>query len=352
MKVAVWGSYNHGNFGDDIMALTFAYHLQKLGATPTVYRLDYELASQYRVSTCLSLDQLLDGAAFAVMGGGGMLTSECLLRLLARRNARSFEIGFRNLHRAAQQHKCAVYPISIGGDGRRSPEGMPYWRRCFFSSAECRAATVRLRTDLALMRSLGKEAIHYPDVVLASPSVLSVPPRASHDISYRIGVNLHASISARPVSLLLELAEAHRDTTLVFLNSHLPSAHQSYEAMPSSTHNCITAHDYEDPVELLSVIRTLDLVVSSKLHIGVAALGLGVPFLSMSGKAKTRQFLSELGVPWAYFCQGEEERLLKCVQSIKENKSHTQRYDWDDVCEHIERSRMHLTSVEAIMQHH
>ncbi len=50
MKVAIWGSYNYGNYSDDLMAIQFAKELEKLGTEPVVYRLDRQLAQQYSVN--------------------------------------------------------------------------------------------------------------------------------------------------------------------------------------------------------------------------------------------------------------------------------------------------------------
>lgn len=78
MKVAIWGSYNHGNYGDDLMAIQFANYFKELGVHPCVYRLDECLAKKYSIESAKSLDDLLENASFGIIGGGGMLigTSE------------------------------------------------------------------------------------------------------------------------------------------------------------------------------------------------------------------------------------------------------------------------------------
>ena len=75
MKIAIWGSYNHGNYGDDIMAIQFAKALMDEGFEPWVYRLDKDLADRFQIHSTSSLDELLDESPICLIGGGAMLES-------------------------------------------------------------------------------------------------------------------------------------------------------------------------------------------------------------------------------------------------------------------------------------
>ena len=106
MKAAIWGSYNYGNYGDDLMAIQFAKELEKLGTEAYVYRLDRQLAQQYSVNTVDSLAELIDNSKFCILGGGGILGGGTTV----------LEQDFIDLNAIAISHHCPIFGISIGGD--------------------------------------------------------------------------------------------------------------------------------------------------------------------------------------------------------------------------------------------
>ena len=56
---------------------------------------------------------------------------------------------------------------------------------------------------------------------------------------------------------------------------------------------------YTDPQSTLEFLASLDLVVSYKLHLGLTALALGVPFYSLGGSGKAKAFLSNIDADFA-----------------------------------------------------
>ena len=109
MKVAIWGSYNHGNFGDDVMAVLFARAVAAAGATPVVFRMDGDLARRYGIATEDELGPLLEGARLVIMGGGAMLAGGGL-RKQVQRWYRDYDRDFARLASAAERADCSDSP--------------------------------------------------------------------------------------------------------------------------------------------------------------------------------------------------------------------------------------------------
>ena len=315
MKVAVWGSYNHGNFGDDAMAILFARHLDRRGYKPVVYRLDRAVAAAEGIAVADSLDELLEDAVVLVLGGGGLLVGDSLLRRLIVSHARAFERDFAVLHDALRRRRIPAIAVSIGGDGRGIRTSLPAGRRALFSDPLLGAASVRLRGDVDLLAALGRRAGYYPDVLLDIATLLPTTFVAPEPGRARIGINVATKVASGLRPMLLQLAGANADCELVFIGSHLPSHGFTYEMMLEGNMSNLTQEHYRSPGQMMALLGSLDVLISSKLHVGVTALSMGVPFLSFGGKGKTRGFLEQAGLADAIFAPGDEAKLLSLISS-------------------------------------
>lgn len=316
MKVAIWGSYNHGNFGDDVMAVLFSEVLAAKGAQPIAFRLDSAISSRYRIRTVNSLDELFRGAAFAIIGGGMMLGEASAIRRVLRPYARSFERDFFELRSACRRSGLTVFPISIGGDGEDDLSRLSRERLAFFKSSHCGPATVRLPSDVKLLEVLGKQATYYPDVLLSIANRWQLRREDGRDDRFHLGVNLNRRTGARLMRALLELTLRHKRLVLHFIRSHLVDAAASYEIMPTAFGESVQLHRYRDPKETAAFLGSLDAIVSSKLHLGVVALSYGVPFLSFSGKGKTRAFMRSIGAEHAVFAVAQERSVVRTLEDM------------------------------------
>jgi hypothetical protein len=52
---------------------------------------------------------------------------------------------------------------------------------------------------------------------------------------------------------------------------------------------------YRDPDQVLGVIKALDLVITTKLHVGIVACALGTSVLAFPAHQKTRRFYEQIG---------------------------------------------------------
>ncbi|MEA5598883.1 polysaccharide pyruvyl transferase family protein [Rivularia sp. UHCC 0363] len=310
MKVAIWGSYNYGNYGDDIMAVQFAKHLKNLDVKPVIYRLDKQLAQRYQLQTTDSLDELLNDAKFCIIGGGGFLVENF---------SAPFEADFRRLQIVSTEKNCPVYPISIGGEGLGANAKLSYWRREFFQGDMCQCCTVRLESDRDLINMFGKEVFYYPDVLLSVPKFWQIPHQNKQSNVINVGINIPQTLQCQWLALQLKfIASIRRDIVFHFIKTYLPSSPINSELQPKQSKN-IKHHVYTDPQSTLEFLATLDLVVSYKLHLGLTALTLGVPFYSLGGSGKAKAFLNSIGADFAVGIPADKRFKLAAFLSNPQN---------------------------------
>jgi len=348
MKVAIWGSYNYGNYGDDIMAIMFAKHLQKLNTQPMVYRLDNTLADKFNLQTTNSLDELFKSAAFGIIGGGGMLVADSFLRTMLSPVSRKFEQDFKQLTRYAAHYHCPIWPISIGGSGHTS-HPLRSSRKIFFRSPWCQTPSVRLAEDIHIMKKLHRDAIYYPDVLLNAAQWFCISKKPVSDDQIRIGVNLNRKDSDGFEHKLIASVSNTPNITLYFFRTHLAQYHIHYEFLPEHTNEQIQIHQYTDPKSTLEFLSGLDVVLSSKLHLGLTALTTDVPFFSFNGKGKTKAFLKSIDASSSIYQSDQDEQLLYDLINIK-NYDLSRQCDMQAFRQYQQDSNKHFTHLAAIVQ--
>ncbi len=315
MKVAIWGSYNYGNYGDDIMAVQFAKYLKSLNVQPVIYRLDKQLAKRYQLQTTDSLDELLNDAKFCIIGGGGFLVENF---------SAPFEEDFRRLHQASIEKNCPVYPLTIGGEGLGKNASLSYWRRQFFQGDICQSCTVRLESDKALINDFGKEAFYYPDVLLSVSEFWQIKSQSNQNNpqnnTINVGINIPNTLQCKWLAFQLGIiASIRRDIVFHFIKTYLPSSSINSELRPKQLSSNIKYHVYTDPQSTLEFLANLDLVVSYKLHLGLTALALGVPFYSLGGSGKAKAFLNSIGADFAVWNPGDKRFKIAAFLSNPQN---------------------------------
>jgi len=292
MKVAIWGSLNYGNFGDDVMNVIFALEVKKMGAIPCLYRLDADLARQYGLDSVDNLDDLLKDASFSFIGGGSWLES--------RKLGDSYEEDFHEFLRKLHEYNMPFYAISIGGDSIVDRSKLSDDRIKLFSDPLFQGGTVRLEESMELMRQLGKRVELHPDIVIDSAKYFVPTPavRREADRKFRIGITWTGRdrYLSRLIRGLEWLPPLYRNYEIFFLNTHLPRYGLKYEYQYDGASKNIHNKQYETLEDFYGFVQSLDCMISSKLHPGVAALSCGTPFIWMKGSDKTRSFLKTVGL--------------------------------------------------------
>jgi hypothetical protein len=302
-KVAVWGPNRWCNFGDDLQSVVFALHLRTLGYEPIVFMLDSAIAEEHQLAVANTADELLCNVKLCIIAGGGLLTPgsppKQILLAMRRRYARDiFE-----LHRCAKKYDVRVCAISMGGDGKTRNRWFWYDlpRNLFFASKFFIDGTVRLEGDVAQMKNFGKKFIHIPDCLFSFRRFINVSSASSKKIGtpIRVGFNFRERhVPKSFIKAVHDYAAAHSDMEFYFATTHMDKAiekyNTTYEYLPEQdTHNIKFMH-YVTPVQLLQFVADMDILVASKLHLGLLGLLVGTPFISYRGMGKARTFLKSI----------------------------------------------------------
>lgn len=276
-RVAIWGAYWQGNFGDDLMAVMIAREVRACGADPVLYRLNAGLAERHGLEVADSIERLLAGASVVVLGGGAVLhdygNDECSLAL-------------GRLVDAAEDSGVPMIAVSVGSHGAttRFPEESSIHR--LLTSSRFLGGTVRLASDVSLLALYGVHAVYFPDMVLCarctssrpSPSPrrtvgLSIPRRSKMALFGRCVEKMYRMFGIR--TLWIDRFRAGRERGAC------------YEGK--------LYYKYDDPFELIEQLQALQGVLSTGLHVGLAAWCVGCPFVALAPSGKTRAVLREAG---------------------------------------------------------
>lgn len=335
------------------MAIQFALAVRRNGGHPVVYALDEGLAGTYSIESTRSVTELIRGAAFCVFGGGSLLSEKSSVPTSYDQAKQEEYDCFRW---ALVQHACPLYFLSIGGDGQYAPElQLAPYREKLLQDPLCRYATVRTQADLPrLTARYHIPADYYPDVLLDIGSVFNPTADFTAKTEMNIGLNLPRSYRWF-AEILCMCARAKGNVTLHFLSTVRQRSRERKisEILPRRTSRGIQAHPYDDPRAALRVLESLDLVVSSKLHLGLTALSIGVPFISLQGPLKCREFLRSVGSEVAYWSDARtwkgQSRLLRTLLSKKRIERIRNMFDFAYIEEQKRESRGHIRKLDQLI---
>ena len=302
LKVAVWGSYAYGNYGDELMALHYAQHLKKLGVHPVVYQLRDTLAKRYQIESAPTAEELVRDTAFCVFGGGSLLSGNKNPPDWYDQQKRG---EYQALTTAIEKHECPLYFLSIGGDGDFGDgSGIADYRKRLLASKMCRSATIRQEPDVELIeKKFGINAVYYPDVLLNVKEFWDIEPNNTDKKRVHVGLNLPESY--RWLAKLLTLFGRLRgDFVFHFINTVRPfdrKGNLGGELMPKNERWHVRKEEYDDPIDTLRLLASLDIIFSFKLHIGLTATAFGAPLICIKRKLKTKAFLHSIGADFAYW---------------------------------------------------
>jgi hypothetical protein len=315
MRVAIWGSYEHGNFGDDLMAIIFALHLKKLGCVPIIYRLNKEIANRFKLETTDNINELFLDVSFGIIGGGGMLVVDPSFRRFFSRVAWKFESDYKELYKVLNsKSNVEIIPLSIGGNGdNQDKDNLPNYRNKVFTEFVKRGS-FRLSGDIPLAKKLDINHNCIPDVLLFTSSLFPQEREINKPIK-RIGINLVGSNSIKLSKELEQLSLNDAQIEIVFIHTHLKEYGHNYE-LCKTINNCERITDFchnDDFMRTFKLLASLDLLISSKLHLGLTALTYGTPFISFNGKKKTNSFLNSVSKEKTVYFEGEEALVVKNI---------------------------------------
>ena len=286
-KVAVFGWYMHGNFGDEVMAIIFSRTIKAAGFHPVVYGLPRHLAESEGIEGADTIASLLDGASACVLGGGGLLVSAedpPSAALLA------FDEDLRLLANICRSRSIPVWGASIGGTGAGRAGKLYPGLATLLSSGAISGATLRLKRDKPLLEAFGVASEHFPDVVFLAPEFW--PARQGHATS-RLVITHH--LAKQPAGQALVRAFNLCGPALLGLApKHVVTRHGSTYGGSWPSHDARVP--YTDMQSMADLVSGAKAIISSRLHLGIFGMAYGALFFSYGGKAKTTAQLEELGL--------------------------------------------------------
>ena len=293
-RVLLWGSYDEGNFGDDLMAVLLATYLRSQNVEPLVLGLKAKALGSHAITVTHNLKAGLESVDICLIGGGEFLFRESLLRRILRSHPRKFERQCDQLSRTCALLDKKIYSISIGGDGVVDPKLISRSRRDLFDPSVYCGGTVRLKTDVAILNRCGADVCYYPDILLGTPDFISASVGGPKNRKFKVGINLHKKHYKSVREVLIKIKERHENIEITFLLSHLIDAGYDYEVDGDEAMDGANLSRYEDVYQFSRALSELDLVVSSKLHVGVVSAAYGAEFVSYGGKAKAKLFVDDM----------------------------------------------------------
>lgn len=364
-KTVVFGYYGIGNFGDDLMGWMFARHLESLGSKSVLFSLsDSQNDSlsgrdftEWSIGTSRSIDEVLDGSRAAVYGGGGLLVKRAYRK--RRRSKRYFEKTTILLDEI-QNRKIPLALISVGGDGAESSAQFSPLAKRAVSYASL--ITTRNQSDTQLLSREGIPSRYLPDIVWSASAFGATTPNPSirrglGDCSapLRIGVDLYTSNVVgkglfRFVSFLYSLAWFRSHVELVVFNSKHVSCGR-LDAMRTVLGGAATEHYRFQKFDLdFAKIASLDLLLSSRLHVPIVALQLGIPVISVFSESKTKMFFDAVGLSDSFYAVERMSELRSLLSSQSALYSWIESYSFPDIATLCSGAFGHFQALEEFTQ--
>lgn len=340
MKVAIWGSMNFGNFGDDVMNVLMGIRLKELGCTPYLYRLNRRIAQDHGLYTVDTLKELIEDAAFAIIGGGSWLESKHL--------GDDYENDFKDLLFHLESYKVPLHVISIGGDKKNEFSLLSKERQDLFLSEWFRGGTVRFYGDVKTLSDSKKPIQYFPDIVLLGNEFFS--KKTKNLDSKKV---LHIGITtwqSKDLEILIRLVKLINlfglRIKLTFIRTHLEEYGVNYEYIPENiSGNSISVYQYRNLNEFYGMLTDLDLIISFKLHPGVAALSVDTPFFWIGGNKKVLAFLETINKQDVIF---NYRRIIKYLLK-GELRSNIESYSFDEVHRAQKDAQGHLEYLKSLV---
>lgn len=283
IKLGIFGSYSTGNFGDVLMALLYANKAKSLSnvSDVVVFGIDEELAEKHSVFTVKDVSKFVESVDAIIIGGGAILS----LPAIVSGYRKKLVSQLNELIRFVENRGIPLAFFSIGSAGE-GVANSTVWQLVKLSS---RHSTVRLRgdlEDLAPIRRFG----YAPDVVLcANQSNYKLIKKEA------VGFNLtpKQGFFLGPVILLMGALFRRK---IIFFETHSSPTFQTDYMPPRwliELFSNVSFHVCKDPFEVVRTLRTVDCLVSYKLHLGVAAMSVGCKVIFDQRNKKVMEFILE-----------------------------------------------------------
>lgn len=275
MKIGIWGFYNQGNLGDDLMAIMFYDLIREAGFAPTIISTSDRFRSLGYASVPTIGATTLDAV---VIGGGAFFKAPSSSKNDLSRSVEAL-LG------AMDVSNMPVVAMSIGSDGVSALSELAPARRQVLEHPKFKGAFVRLRRDL----SLGIRNTNFlPDIVLSTSYYFRKYKKAYAE-NNRVGGKRLYNFSRRSMPYIpVELWRGRGVSKAIFLSQSTSFENRSEVKIPF-----IDVIDSDNIYNGISALASSQSITSSKLHPGLAAISFGGTFRALAARDKTRAVISE-----------------------------------------------------------
>ncbi|KAA6333312.1 hypothetical protein EZS27_018258 [termite gut metagenome] len=354
-KVAIWAPLRYANYGDDLQAIIMAKYIKSLGYQVKLFQLEASLAKQYNMESVATVDALCMDINLCIIAGGGLLTPYSFPKRILQKTVREYEQDFKDLFIAAKKYDVKFCAISIGGDGKERIPCKYYsqHRIKFFRSSYFINGTVRLFGDVQQMKKFEKDFIYYPDMLFRISDYCEYD-KLEMVSKYRIGINFKKGrhLDYKLLDSIYEYAENHNDIEFHFTTTHMQKIGLNYQYIPEYEYKNIKIDKYESPKQLLGVLASMDVFITSMLHLGLTGLALGTPFISYRGPGKAKSFLKSIGGHWAIVDDHISFKELKEQFFCKNRIDLYNQYDTTIIAKMVDESLKHYQFCKLILEKH
>ncbi|EGR0597872.1 hypothetical protein V9K15_002428 [Vibrio cholerae] len=281
MKVFIWGCYNQGNFGDDLMGIAFSKLFQNEGCEVACYRLSKSLSDKYSIPTTSSVAEAMDWCDIVVIGGGAFFKQEHETHSMINSDIKA-------LSAELEKSNKKLYCISVGSDNVDGKHQLFQPRKSIIESKNFSGGSVRINRDISKLELKNVEFIE--DIILTTPILLK-----------HLGLNDELHESILDGKYVVNFSKKNFLKSIFnpscwryLLNGVYFKSHDSDSGIKSEMHiPFIKFYENKDPILSSFALSRSKGVISTKLHVGVAASSFGVGFKSIYGNDKTKVFLEQ-----------------------------------------------------------
>lgn len=281
MKIGVFGYYRFGNFGDDLMAVLFAGFLSGEGHEVRVYGLDAAAAQAAGVEATKDLSGLVAWADVLVYGGGGVFLDNSANRALF--------VELDALLDARLAKGIPLYAISVGGDERVAYRSLAEPQKRLLREADF--LTFRNPEDERLARGAANNRFEvYPDVVWTVGRHAAVQENSPR-ISLEFSGTPHKVLYYAAFALVRLLYR--REVVDVVLSRAPTEAAKPGRGLKGSL---FARERYDDVLALTRQAGASGIILTSRLHYGLAGLASGGTTFLIHPAGKARMLFERLGL--------------------------------------------------------
>ncbi|WP_345841705.1 hypothetical protein [Shewanella algae] len=281
MKVFIWGCYNQGNFGDDLMGIIFSKLFQNEGCKVQCYRLSDSLSSKYGIETTHSIRDAIKWCDIVVIGGGAFFKKEHETHPMINQDINELNIQLKG-------NDKKLYFLSVGSDNVSSKDDLYLPRKDIIESGNFSGGCVRIKSDINKFGFIN--TVFIEDIILALPVVLKHLGFEKANISHLLKNKSVINFSKKNfVKSLFNIRLWPLLIDAVYFKSHdSDSGIKSEISIPF-----FKCFENKDPIISSFELSEARCVTSTKLHVGVAACSFGVGFKSVYGNDKTKVFIEQ-----------------------------------------------------------